>query len=64
MTDAGSDADGTLGQGFDAAALPPSARPKLGVSSGYHGFHRYALQRIFRPSLRRGESDYGYCVAA
>ena len=47
-----------------ADALPPSTHPKLGVTSRRQRFHRYALQRIFRPSLRRGESDYGYCVAA
>ena len=38
-------------------ALPPSTHPKLGVSSKHHGFHRYALQRIFRPSLGNGRSD-------
>ena len=37
--------------------LPPSTHPKLGVSSRHHGFHRYALQRIFRPSLGNGRSD-------
>ena len=38
-------------------ALPPSTHPKLGVSSRHHGFHRCALQRIFRPSLGNGRSD-------
>ena len=60
----GSVTDGTIRQGLEAVALPPSARPKLGVSSGYKRFHRCALQRIFRPSLRSGESDFGYCAAA
>ena len=39
------------------SALPPSTHPKLGVSSRHHGFHRCALQRIFRPSLGNGRSD-------
>ena len=39
------------------SALPPSTHPTLGVSSRHHGFHRYALQRIFRPSLGNGRSD-------
>ena len=60
----GSVTDGTIRQGLEAVALPPSARPKLGVSSGYKRFHRCALRRIFRPSLRSGESDFGYCAAA
>ena len=38
-------------------ALPPSTHPKLGVSSRHQRFHRYALQRIFRPSLGNGGSD-------
>ena len=38
-------------------ALPPSTHPKLGVSSKHQRFHRYALQRIFRPSLGNGRSD-------
>ena len=40
-----------------ADALPPSTHPKLGVTSRHQRFHRYALQRIFRPSLRGGGSD-------
>ena len=38
-------------------ALPPSTHPKLGVSSRHQRFHRYALQRIFRPSLGDRGSD-------
>ena len=41
----------------DADTLSPSPRPKLGVTSGRQRFHRYALQRIFRPSLGSGGSD-------
>ena len=37
--------------------LPPSTHPTLGVSSRHQRFHRYALQRIFRPSLGNGRSD-------
>ena len=37
--------------------LPPSTHPKLGVSSRHQRFHRYALRRIFRPSLGNGRSD-------
>ena len=38
-------------------SLTPSTHPKLGVKSRHQGLHRYALQRIFRPSLRIGCSD-------
>ena len=38
-------------------ALPPSTHPTLGVSSRHQRFHRYALQRIFRPSLGSSRSD-------
>ena len=34
------------------ARFPPSTHPKLGVQSRHQGFHRYALQRIFRPFLK------------
>ena len=37
--------------------LPPSTHPKLGVQSKHHGFHRYALRRIFRPFLGAGSTD-------
>ena len=37
--------------------FPPSTHPKLGVQSRHKGFHRYALQRIFRPFLENGSSD-------
>ena len=40
-----------------ADALPPSTHPKLGATSRRQRFHRYALQRIFRPSLGNGGSD-------
>ena len=38
-------------------SLTPSTHPKLGVTSKHQGLHRYALQRIFRPSLRTVGSD-------
>ena len=36
---------------------PPSIHPRLGVRSRHHGFHRYALQRIFRPFPDTGGAD-------
>ena len=41
-----------------AKKLPSSSiHPRLGVRSRHHRFHRYALQRIFRPFPDTGEAD-------
>ena len=49
-----------IGTGPSAAGKkmpPPSIHPRLGVRSRHHGFHRYALQRIFRPFPDTGGAD-------